>query len=109
MFVTHTTAEPPSSNDTNYQYNAILTDTVIKVNEGTRCSLNYALVWVQTAKNTLPNVHGNSPNQLMFGKNPNFRFVLHNNCFSKIRSSSRQLEYIYLCLSGLYAETNQKT
>ena len=31
----------------------------------------------QSAKNALANVHGYSPNQLMFGKNPNFPSVLH--------------------------------
>ena len=40
------------------------------------CSLNVAVAWVVSAKNSLANVYGYSPNQLVFGRNPNFPSIL---------------------------------
>ena len=45
--------------------------------EDVKFSLNDTLSLAVIAKNTLTNVHGHSPNQLVFGKNPNFLTVLH--------------------------------
>ena len=40
--------------------------------EDIKCDLQLAVSWAVSAKNSLKNVHGFSPNQLVFGKNPNF-------------------------------------
>ena len=40
--------------------------------EDINCDLQLAVSWAVSAKNSLKNVHGFSPNQLVFGKNPNF-------------------------------------
>ena len=37
-----------------------------------RCSLQVAVASAVSSKNALANVYGFSPNQLVFGKNPNF-------------------------------------
>ena len=37
-----------------------------------KCDLQLAVSWAVCAKNSLKNVHGFSPNQLVLGKNPNF-------------------------------------
>lgn len=44
---------------------------VKKTIEDTSCSFEVALTLAISAKNTLQSVHGYSPNQLVFGKNPN--------------------------------------
>ena len=43
---------------------------VKKTIEDINCSFKGALAWVINAKNTLHSVHGYSPNQLVFGRNP---------------------------------------
>ena len=43
---------------------------VKKTIEDTHCSFEVALAWAISAKNTLHSVHGYSPNQLVFGRNP---------------------------------------
>ena len=45
---------------------------VKKILEDTDCTLEMALAWAVSAKNSLENYHGFSPNQLVFGRNPNF-------------------------------------
>ncbi|GAB1610627.1 hypothetical protein Ahia01_001349000 [Argonauta hians] len=45
--------------------------------EDTNCSLEIAVAWSVSAKNALKNVHGFSPNQLVFGRNPNIPTVLN--------------------------------
>ena len=40
------------------------------------CSLNVAVAWAVSAKNSLANVYGYSPNQLVFGRNLNFPSIL---------------------------------
>ena len=42
------------------------------------CDLNIALAWGVSAENASKNVHGFSPDQLVFGRNPNFPNVFHN-------------------------------
>ena len=42
-----------------------------------KCTIEVALSWAVCAKNALQNVNGFSPNQLVFGRNPNFPCVLH--------------------------------
>ena len=59
--------------------------------EDSNCSLGTALAWAVSAKNSLANVNGFSPNQLVFGRNPNLpNFLtdklpaLSSNCSSKV-------------------------
>ena len=46
--------------------------TVSKTMEDTKCDLELCVAWAVSAKNALKNIHGYSPNQLVFGKNPNY-------------------------------------
>ena len=46
-----------------------------KVLSDVGCSLEVALAWCLSAKNALLNSYGYSPNQLVFGYNPNFPSV----------------------------------
>ena len=39
--------------------------------EDTHCSFEIALAWAISAKNTLHSIHRFSPNELVFGRNPN--------------------------------------
>ena len=72
-----TAAESPWSNGVTERHNALLADMVEKVMEDTKCSLEVAVAWSVAAKNALKNVHGFSPNQLVFGRNPNIPTVLN--------------------------------
>ena len=67
-----TGTESPWSNGLVEPHNAIMGEGVSKVVEDTRCSLEVALAWAVSAKNALQNLHGFSPNQVVFGRNPNF-------------------------------------
>lgn len=49
-----------------------------KTIEDTSYSFDVALAWAISAKNTLHSVHGYSPNQLVFGRNPNLPSFLKN-------------------------------
>ena len=73
-----TAAESPWSNGLVERHNAVLGLTVSKTMEDAHCDLNIALAWGVSAKNALKNVHGFSPNQLVFGKNPSFPNVFDN-------------------------------
>ena len=42
-----------------------------------KCPLEIALAWAVNAKRSLHNVYGYSPNQLVFGKNPNIPSVIN--------------------------------
>ena len=75
--VTTTAAESPWSNGCNERYNGIISEMVKKVLNETKCSLEIALAWAVSAKNSLENHYGYSPNQLVFGKNPNYPSILY--------------------------------
>ena len=51
--------------------NGVLGEMVMKTLEDARCNFEVALSWAINAKNKLHNSRGYSPNQLVFGKNPN--------------------------------------
>ena len=72
-----TPGESPWSNGVVERHNAILMEAVNKTMEDTGCDLETALSWSISAKNSLSNVSGYSPNQLVFGKNPNFPSILN--------------------------------
>jgi transposase InsO family protein len=67
-----TAAEAPWSNGLCERHNGILNNNVNKILESNVCSLDIALAWAISAKNSLANVYGFSPNMLVFGRNPNF-------------------------------------
>ena len=62
-----------------------------KIIEETGCSLTVALAWAVSAKNSLANVYGYSPNQLVFGRNPNFPSVLTDDLPALHGSTSSEL------------------
>ena len=57
-------------------HNAVLENIVLKLTHDSKCSAANALVWAISAKNALHNYLGYSPNQLVFGTNPNLPSVL---------------------------------
>ena len=87
-----TEAESPWSNGMCERNNGVLTCNVNKILLNCSCFLETALGWALSAKkNSFTNVHGFTPNQLVFGKNPNYPSVLENrppanstSCSSKI-------------------------
>lgn len=72
-----TAAESPWSNGLVERHNGIIGENVTKIMNDVKCDLSVALSWAVSAKNSLQNVHGFSPNQLVFGRNPNFPSVMH--------------------------------
>lgn len=77
IVVRTTAAESPWSNGLNERHNGILGEMVKKTVEDTNCSFEIALAWAISAKNTLHSAHGFSPNQLVFGRNPNLPSFLN--------------------------------
>lgn len=73
-----TAAESPWSNRTVERHNAVLGDMVVKILDDMKCSKEVALAWALSAKNSLQNNFGYSPNQLFFGHNPNVPMLLNN-------------------------------
>ena len=73
-----TAAESPWSNGLVEKHNGIVGEAVAKIMQDIHCSVEVALCWAINAKNSLQNIHGFSPYQLVFGKNPNLPSVLNN-------------------------------
>ena len=73
-----TAAESPWANGVCERHNAVIKETVRKTMEESKCSLETAVVWAVSAKNSLSGHQGYSPNVLVFGKNTNFPSVLTN-------------------------------
>lgn len=71
-----TAAESPWSNGINERHHALITDMLEKILEENKFPLSVALSWAVAAKNALANVYGYSPNQLVFGTNPNYPSAL---------------------------------
>ena len=67
-----TAAESPWSNGLIERHNAVLGMTVSKVMKDVNCQLEVAVAWLVSARNYLKNVYGFSPDQLVFGRNPNY-------------------------------------
>ena len=70
-------AESPFSNRL-CERHAVLEDKLLNVTCDKSISVDKSLQWVMNAKNSLSNVHGFSPYQLVFGKNPNLRSAFNN-------------------------------
>ena len=65
-----TASESPFSNGICERHNALIGNMTEKVIVDTGCKLSIALMWATHAKNSLINVFGFSPYQLVFGHNP---------------------------------------
>lgn len=74
-FIT-TAAEAPWSNGLVEKHNGLIGDAVLKIVEDVKCSVDIALCWAVNAKNSLQNISGFSPYQLVFGRNPNLPSAL---------------------------------
>ena len=74
--VLSTAAESPWQNGITERHNAIISNMVDRILEDVNSSIEVALAWALSAKNSLKNVFGYSPNQLVFGKNPNLPTVI---------------------------------
>ena len=75
-FIT-TSAESPWSNGLCEKHNGIIGEVVSKILEEINCGVEIALCWAINAKNSLQNIFGFSPYQLVFGRNPNLPSVLN--------------------------------
>ena len=112
--VKSTAAEAPWSNGINERHNAILGDMIVKVMKDRKCSLPIAVVWSVSAKNSLANVYGYSPNQLVFGRNPSFPSLLDSKLPALDQSCSSVILQQHLSAmhearnAFIYAESNEK-
>ena len=70
--IVKTAAESPWANGLCERHNGVIKESVKKIIEDTRCTLEVAASWATSAKNTLLGHQGYSPNVLVFGRNPNF-------------------------------------
>ena len=78
IVVRTTAAQSPWSNGLNERHNAILAESVKKTIEDAKCNFDIALAWAVSAKNALHSIKGGySPNQLVFGRNPNLPSFLN--------------------------------
>ena len=64
-----TAAFAPWSNGMVERHNAFLAEMIEKIKEDTGCSSEIAICWATNAKNSMSNVHGFSPQQLVLGYN----------------------------------------
>ena len=71
-----TAAFLPWSNGTVERHNVVIESMIRKIVNEFKCSVENALVWAVSAKNSLYNNLGYSPNRLMPGRNPSFPSVL---------------------------------
>jgi hypothetical protein len=71
-----TAAYSPWSNGIVERHNAVIENMILKIVHDSNCSVETALLWSLCAKNSLHNNRGYSPNQLVFGRNPNLPSVL---------------------------------
>ena len=70
VHVITTGAESPWSNGLVERHHAMIARNVSKIMEDTECNVSTALAWAVNAKNTLSNINGYSPYQLLLGVNP---------------------------------------
>ena len=89
-------AGSPLSNGIVEKHNGIIGNMMEKVLLYLKCSLYVTLVWCLSAKNSLLNSYGYSPNQLVFGYNPNFPSVLNNQLPSQNGVTSSELIALHL-------------
>ena len=79
-----TAAESPFSNGLVERHNFIIADMMDKVlEEAQHLDMDLTLAWCLNAKNSLANVHGFSPFQLVFGQNPKLPSTFTNMIIAK--------------------------
>ena len=78
MSVKTTAGYSPWSNGIVERHNATLTETLKKMMEDSDLSWETAICWAVNAKNSLLSVHGFSPYQIVYGRNPNLPSVIVN-------------------------------
>ena len=66
-----TAAEAPFSNGICERHNLLIGEMTEKIIDDVGCSIDVALMWAVHAKNSLINIFGFSPYQLVLGRNPN--------------------------------------
>ena len=71
-----TGAESPWSNGMCERHNQVLGEMLEKTLADSNCKMDIAVDWCINAKNSLQNVHGFSPFQLVFGRNPRIPGIL---------------------------------
>ena len=109
-----TAAESPWSNGITERHNAIIANMMKKILFDRKCSVELALLWAVSAKNSLSNVFGYSPNQLVFGKNPNLPSVLTDDppALENVSSSELIAKHLNAVISArkafVEAEANDK-
>ena len=86
-----TAAESPWSNGLIERHNAITGYTVTKTMEDAGCDLELTLSWAVAAKNSLNNVIGFSPNQLVFGEKPHYPTGLNSKLLTLEGKSSSEV------------------
>ena len=74
--VCHTAAESPWSNGMVERHNAVLKECLQKTITDTKCDPKIGLGWAVSAKNSLFNNNGFTPDQLTYGRNCNYPSVL---------------------------------
>jgi transposase InsO family protein len=74
--VCHTAAESPWSNGMVERHNAVLKECLEKTLVDTKCDPEIGLAWAVSAKNSLFNNNGFTPDQLTYGRNCNYSSIL---------------------------------
>ena len=93
ILISTTAAYSPWSNGTIERHNLVIAEMIHKVISDTNCNFDVALAWAINAKNSLANIHGFTPYQLVMGQNPQLPSILndHPPSFSTKVETSRVL------------------
>ena len=79
-------AESPWCNETVERHNGLLAQMIETVMDDTGCNVDIAIAWSTNAKNSLHNVYGFSPYQLLIGRNPEVPNILTYNNLPALNS-----------------------
>ena len=71
-----TPVEAPYANGICERHNSVIDTLTRRIRQDTKCSFNTALMWAINAKNSLHNIYGFSPQQLVLGRNCNLPSLL---------------------------------
>ena len=92
-----TSAESPCSNGLVERHNGVLKASINKTLKDTNCSLDTAIAWSTSAKNTLDNNLGYISNTIVFGRNPNLPSVTSDRITGLTAESLSQIVEENLC------------
>ena len=96
-----TAAESAWSNGLVERHHAVIADMIAKIMADINCTLEFALMWSLCAKNSLMNVNGFSPYQLVFSRNPSLPALLTDK--PPVLNEQSQIEMIRENLNVLHA------